>query len=507
MFHAGDFKKMYSIYYSLRNYAGICPVRKTTVFLHTSCVLDHSLERLFSSDELLKQYDLYVTDDCYYELVALSRYSVVDSIKEAAELIIQYCKRAENINMRELYGYNRTAERTNLSVKLNLYEKNQYIFVFYDGGAAEEFVLNVVDSVGRGGVFREAVSGRDNTLDFCRILYFDKNYFKEHSLSNMIFAPVRLTAFAEAGQYLRVFRKEPQRVQSTERTPVMYLDGDIYIRYPGAGEERISGSDLEWVSFGGNADIFRFRKDCYHDPYAIKVISTTGIDEARRQSLLYLSRYSGLLTNITLPLALVYDDSDRCIGYLMRYLEGGGTIFSEQENLTAERTKRIAGQLSALLLELRLFQLEMNDISLGNFYVSGGKLYMLDSDSLDSRRFQLDAELHTPRFAHKDVGLAKTGFFRDRRCNDFSYAVLLFEMYIKITPLRIRREQIDDWNMMFEHGFVHYTPDGAPGACTRAAKAWMNHLSRAQRCMFCDEFSFVSNYSIGQWVKGLELCS
>lgn len=511
---------MYSILRSLLNHSYLMPEGVvTTVFFHTSCVLDSTLKQLSESKYLRSKYKFLITDDCYHEITLLKNRSKIKRIAENAGILIGLCERAEKLNLRNLYGFFKSDYSSVLTKILMPNEKRPYIFVFYNGTVAEEFVNHTLpnDEI-RNHMRYKAINL--SGLDHVRILLFNKNEDLSVNTDYIYSAPVRLSAFGQLSTKCRRFRKPPRVIELSDE-PYLSDDGvflsdesKIYLKYIGSGKIQVVNiKDLKKYQWGGTAYVYHINVPGFEKKVA-KIFKKKRNDPAVTEYLKYMSGFKDMFGNrLVLPEAFIYNSKNEFIGFTMNYLEHAIRVKCIDQTDFLQSKERTA-QLSLLMLEMRLFQLEINDISDTNFSIMNDRVMFFDPDSIESRNFIYSRPLYNKNFAHPDLlehGYKKS--FRPIRFNDFAYSVILFQLFILYHPLEKNRisDDSDDYKDWLEakEGIKCISLDSTRFVAY-SDTIWLRYFSDEQRKFFLSSFDFdpqkllkacsVKIPTIGQWL-------
>lgn len=509
---------MHSLFRSLLNDSYLLPSdKKTSVFLHTSCVLDDSLKYIFSSSLIRSKYNFYVTDDCYHELTLLKNRSEIRKFSSNAEIILRFSLRAKDINIRELYGFYHPYNSV-LARKLKPSAENPYVFIFCNGAAAEEFICNTVPD--RRSKNYSYFSGKElSALNNVKILYFNIKENGSQEVSLMYTAPVRLSTFNRETIDRWHLRMRPCRIDLfsdddylDENGNIANISNNILIRdIEMKTLKSVDAHRLKVYSWGGMAYIYNVDGIPELSDSVVKIFKKKHRDPEIEKYIRYIAGYKYIFKNrISLPEAIVYDSKGEFIGFTMKRLPDAEKL-ENVDSTDFEQSRESAADLSLLMLEMRLFQLEMNDISGTNFSkTADNRIIMYDPDSVECRKYIFNKYFITKRYSHKDMLYKRCSnknneneYFRPIHYNDFSYSVLLFQTFILYNPLdnnyTEESDNYSDWIEAFEKGLISISENSSKFS-VNSNDVWLNKMSLAQRKAFIAHFSFKRVFTIGQWL-------
>ncbi len=520
---------MHSILRSLLNESYLIPDGVVeSVFMHTSCVLDSTLSQIADSKYLNSKYSFYITNDCYNELILLKNRSKVKAFADNAGILLRLCKRVAKLNLRDLYGFLKSDHSSVLIRILKPSEKRPYIFAFYNGAAAEEFVNYTLpdDEIRRYNNYNQISM---KALDCVKILLLNKNEDCSADVDYMYISPVRLSAFNGAAKRNKRFRKPPYIINISEE---IYLsengempsdETSICLRYIDSRKvQHVDIKNLKNFTKGGMAFLYRIDTPEIKNKVA-KIFIKKRKDHSVVDFLTYLAQFNSVFGDrMTLPEALIYNSKNEFIGYTMNELKGT-TCIKSIDSTDFMQSKEHAAQLSLMLLEMRLLQLEMNDISNANISVTKtGQVVLFDSDSIENRKYVYNKILRTEAFAHPDL-LGDKSLFRAIRFNDFAYSIVLFQLFMLFHPLDnncIGGESDDykDWLQAAKYGIKCIT-ENSTEFFAYSDNVWLNLFTPDQRRAFLSNFdftkktltektpkiNFVKTPTIGQWLGILNI--
>ncbi len=507
---------MYSIYDSLLNYSYSAQTDyKIKVFLHTSCVLDSRLAVLFASKRIRNRFCFFLMNDTYCE-VRLLRKSRIGDIGKNAALILENCTRYIDGNLRHHYHY--IDGKPYITERLSPSRDNEYIFVFYNPSAAEEFILNTAPSKEAEKV--ASINNIDlSPLDSIKILAFNKKNDGTVDNRYSYITPMRLSAFSYENLSRWKLRPSPYVVDvspgdSTENCEKFFIKGIFGDKKALVFKSQLTDRGLG----GGHADIYTVNNCTELKGKALKIFKRKYKSEIIREYLMNLKTYNSLFSDrIAFPEGVVTDEKDEVVGFVMKFFDLNtvsrlDVIKNEKSILKYEDSRKRAADLSLLLLEMSLFQLTMTDISYLNICIDKkGEMIIVDADSIESRDFIFNQYFVTSKFAHRNLIINRTAgrtkHFPDIYVN-FSYSVMLYHLYFINSPLELNGKdksiKHDNWEIAKRRGITSVTEEKicSPEPLDRL---WTEMTPR-QRKSFVSHFSGNTIYTVGQWldVLGLE---
>lgn len=528
---------MYSIYLSLLNYSySMQSDRKVKVFLHTSCVMDNDLERLFSSSRIRSRFCFILMNDCYYETKLLTK-SRIDNIGKNAQLILKSCARYIDGNMREHYRFHKASGKPNIIQRLHPSKNNEYIFAFYNPSAAEEFLLNTVPSA------KESKEAMIKSIDLSpmnhiKILTFNKQLNNRIDYEYSYTSPVPLTAFTIENFSKWKLWRAPQAVNvspgdRTDECEVFYINLPSQDKVLAISREQFAD---KCIAYGGHAKIYSVENCEELRGKVLKIFNNKYRSAGNKKNssivrnyLLELKEYKKIFGDrIALPDAIITDEKGEVVGFVMKYFENLTTVnhlsVVNAKNLMidmahyAPETK--SRELALLLLEMSLFQLKMTDISYTNICCTEEKhIVIVDADSIESRSFIFSQYFITPTFTNRrlitknnNLTLGKTPtrslHFSDIY-SDFSFAVMLYYLYYTNSPLDMNGKNYEitypNWKIAKEKGITSVTRNRIQAPQPLKMQWESGIIPEKRRLSFVNHFSGDTIYTIGQWIDVLDL--
>ncbi len=521
---------MLSIYRSLLNHAyAYSGKSKIGVVLHSSCVLSDELEEMFRDRIICAIYDFYVFEDSFYEL-SLFRHSRISGISANAALIIERVKKFENYNVRDCYGKIGDSGVYNIIRAFRPGEDNSFIFVFCDASSADEFVMNVIPDdteIGR------AVDNNVNykVYDYLSILSFDVSIDgidAAHSHS----APVPLSAFSRNKPELWKMRQEPTVLirESDEELDFDKLNRFyIYEPFNGKRKAQIPKKNIEVTFSGNHARFCTVKGFSEYENKLLKIFKKPSKSKEFYAYIEKLIRYNRLFADrIALPEAIVYasdmNEEIHLVGFVMPHKRCTQVknLFMDpmQKDMSDDFfdsyigcCRKYAAQTALLLAEMRLFGLSMTDVSGANICIDDDKdnIYMVDADSIEPEGFVFKRWIYTPGYGYKGIFNApQRKYYYPIYLSEFSFAVLLFNIYFRSSPLENNGRNHDrkyaNWKEAYE-SFERVNCVTMYDAWLHPVlkKLWCEKFSDESRISFLKTFNEDKIYSLGQWVKILSL--
>ncbi len=440
---------------------------RVAVFLHTSTVMirKHNLEILKQASS--SKVKIYLTENSVYELGLLKEYSANPVLRKKAANLLNAFKGS--------YSWSHCEMCQRKYSVASQYKYDKALFVFCEPAAASEFSKRFI--------FDES--------NF--ILSFDP-YFSKRS-DNSVFP---------AGNEIRrncTPIKNSGLVVTSDWLEIKGVNGEL--------KRRFRFSDLgDYVNYGGEAKIYQMAA---LPGKLIKIYSDIAPCEEMVEKIKWLAMLYGELQCCALPSDYVYS-GNKCVGFVMDKIEGdmlGFVINRFLETNDAAERRRILINLSVSLLEARINQLIVADLSPRNAIVKdNGRVVFIDSDSMEFGRFPGGSV--TPPYGHPGFDAAKDSYKRLRTFEEtnFSYAILLFWLYMGYDDPLWQKGVPDDgfnWNI---HKFPLANSTVLGAACeanglhvnSEALRNW-RQVPYAVRVGFVDVFSKQKTYDIGEWLK------
>lgn len=450
------------------------------LILHTSCVLEtaYSLRRLKG----LANVSVTVPNNVFYELQLLKGSSNARFAKNAEVILTELCaNRALKYDTEQFFGgCSSFVDVADLHAGIS-------VFGFYDHSAAEEFIkYSVSRRSGDVYVFSYDVFGFNADFDSLEPLAAFRGFRQSREPFLCKCIPVPCT--------------EPASYDPVENKKLRIAAGDLFYnaRY-------ISGDSLKLIAggIGGEAKV-------YSTPElpgkVIKCYTKVLPSKEKTDKLLELIRLGEKikLPNIAMPEELVFDQTKRCIGFTMPEVNGRSlsSIFYSELWYTYDR-HTVLRRLAQLLLELRLYRINVVDLSGNNVRVSeDNRVYIIDCDSFETCRYPGSG--YTPPYGSPDLDKNRLDEkLREPHQNNFEFAVLLFQCLLGWeNPLTQKNmgDESPEWGVMQ----FPYEYNSQTNAAAEKYKRWMA-LDEPVRIAFADEFHFRRRHSIGAWVRALGL--
>lgn len=518
---------MLSIYKSLLNFAySYCGSTKINVVLHSNCVLSPELKEMFEDRIIKAIFDFYIFEDSFHELSLLTL-SKIDPISFNAKILLRNTEKFEKINLRDCYGKGRNyliLERFLPS------SEKQFIFVFCEASAAEEFVMNVIPGD------HERNRAVDNNVDYSAYDYLSILSFNGSpdgfDISHSYTAPVPLSCFS----------RNTAKSWNMRETPVMLLRESEHeltfdeIKYLYIDEltgfencQWLSRDKLEVIFNGSFARICKFNNSDRYEGKVVKIFKRPPVSVDFIKYIEKLISYNKIFSDrISLPEATVYvSDNEGKIhfaGFVMQFEPCVQmSKLSDYANVTAPndqffdthllKCKEYSTQLALLLMEMRLFGLSMTDISGANICIkkNGESVFLVDADSIEPAGFAFKEWIYTPNYACKDIFKFGTrSFYFPSYFSEFSFAVLLFYIYFRSNPLEYNggghNKDYSNWKEASEAFerinritmYDAYLPD-------TVRQLWCQKTDEKVKSAFLKIFNEDRFYTIGQWVDLLDL--
>ena len=468
-----------SIVSSVNNFKLTHPAEQIMVVLHTSCVLESTVDlRALAAMQDVK---FTVANSVFYELQVL-KFSSNMKLRINADLILsQICHfHALSCDIEQFY------DSAVMHIDPVSIHRGPVIFAFYDAGAAEEFVLHT------------ASRGMYNLY-----IYF----FDPYGYNRQYLIPQPLSSFDVNELMAHPFRRVIP-VNGTDPCTVNPLFCEtLYLgRMNASGFNRtVNGTKFKLLTggIGGEAEVFTSPE---LPDKVIKIYSAyrpTAEKTDKLENLVLLGKKLNS-DRIAMPIDLIFDNRNNCLGFTMRRVTGEPlrNIFLNESWNRYNRTAVIRN-LSLLMLELRLYQINISDLSANNVLIgSSNEAFIIDCDSFET--FKHPGGGATPPYGHPDIDLVYMfDRFREPYQINFAYAVLLFQCLLgwqnPLTQLNMNSSD-PTWSTAEFPYEANRNLNAAPKKFAR----WME-LNSSTREAFADEFHFRRWHSIGAWIRALKL--
>lgn len=439
---------------------------KISVFFHTSAVQEALVNLKSFFQRGYKNVYAYIPENCVYELGLLSQDATFPKYREKAAYLLNSCSTVNAWSYRNMFSYKNKF--------LSSYHCDIALFVFYEPLAAAEF------------------SKRMGTEENVFILSYDP--YKINSGPNF---PI------PAGLSINRPCKPLNNVPSSDP----YELEDILIIKSGSGQvvKEIKMSELKKFHGGGEALLFKAPSM----PGKLLKIYNYCPGEYMVKKLKLLIGLGSMLSGCVLPTELVYRKG-KCVGYVMNRVAGSdmNCVLSDYSDY---KRKELIRNISVVLLELRMAQFIVSDLSAGNIHIgSDGKIRVIDCDSMECYCYPGGGV--TRPYGHPDV--TEDYFYKKLRTADqvnFSYAVMLFEILMGWKDPLVQKG-LGDADPEWRKNKFPYTSRNGLGAEAEGVKTneqklklWCQQPS-AVRNGFEDVFTFKTTYDIGEWMKIMNIC-
>lgn len=468
-----------SLLTAIRNFTLTHPLERVMVVLHTSCVLE-STEDL-QALATLPDVKFTVANSVFYELQLLKFSSNMKLRVNADILLSRICRfHALSCDIEQFYD---SAASPIDPVTVNA---GPVVFAFYDAAAAEEFVMHTV-------------SRAMNRL----FLYF----FDPYGYNRQYLVPQPLSSFGDMDLLRHPFRKVTPVNGSDPCTVNPLFQETLYLgRKNSYGFNRtVDGTKFKLLTggIGGEAEVFTSPE---LPDKVIKIYSAYRPTPAKVEKLENLAELGRRLHSdrLAMPVDLIFDGDDSCLGFTMRRVTGEplrNIMLNESWN-RYDRTAVIRN-LSLLLLELRLYQINISDLSANNVLIGrSNEVYVIDCDSFET--FKHPGGGATPPYVHPDIDSALMfDRFREPYQINFAYAVLLFQCLLGWqNPLTQRN--MGSAEPTWGTAEFPYEADNDLNAAPAKYARWME-LNDTTRQSFAEEFHFRRWHGIGAWIRAIKL--
>lgn len=445
------------------------------VILHTSIVFASKEDII----DILSKRNCIVLKDCLYELKLLAKLGVNKIFREHARLVLE---RVNSVNWKTSDLWN------NPDGFKAAFHCDIPVYVFFEPASAESFVMHM--------------SQRD---DFYYLSYDPFIKLKQDKNCKDI-----MYSCIPQPTTKRLNRKcIPIRQTGVE----INIDPNGYLELADENNQllgkRINVSDLKIIGGGGEGKVYETSS---MPGQVIKIYKDAPCDDMVTK-LCWLMQLSGSMPHCIQPQYLIYHKGT-CVGYVMKKVEGV-TFLQFHNNIDSKPRNEIDTfivNLTKVLLNLRLLQFCVTDLSMGNVWIDqDGRVRILDCDSSEFCCFPGGG--FTVPFGHPGL----TADYPNKRLRlrehaDFSYSVMLYQCIMKSTsPLQQRGfegpQKHEDWGK-----FRFPLANDKDGNGVVVSGAFVNpkrvslwqQLPLAVRQNFVDTFTFAEVPNIGSWIIALD---
>ena len=447
----------------VRNYPG----KQIGVFFHTSLVLETNEHLITFFQQKNHNITVYIPENCVYELKLLAQCSSVARFRQNAQLLLNKSSTGNAWSYRSMLS--------NKYTFMNSYHCEIALFVFFEPVAAEAFSRNMGT---RKDVF---------------ILSYDLYN------TNCVF-----NSAIPCGNLVRRNCKPLNNMPAKD--PYKPEDVIIVQNRNRQTVKELKMSDLKIFRGGGESLLFTTPS---LKGKILKVYKFIPGDNMVNKLRLLIT-FSPLFSGCVLPTELLYRRG-KCIGYVMDQVYGAdmGIVLSDYNEV---QRRELIKNTSTLLLELRLAQFIVTDLSSGNIHIGkDGKIRIIDCDSMELNEYPGGGV--TPPYGHPDV--TDVYFYSKLRNTDhidFSYAVMLFEILLgwknPLTQKGLGDADPEGRKNKFPYANKNGLGIAANGVCANEEKLkkWCQQ-PLAVRDGFVNVFTFQTTYDIGEWIKILSILS
>ncbi len=440
--------------------------KQIAVLFHTSTILN-SLAQLqeFFSNQRSNVY-AFIPENCVYELKLLAKCSSFPKYREKASFLLEHCSTTNAWAYRDICKFK--------DVFLKSYQSDIAVFVFFEPAAASAF------------------SEQLGSVPDVYILNCDP-YNRKCTNCTPVFSGTRIDRVCFS-------------LRSTELTECTKGAKQFTVR-DGMGKTvaTLATNELKKFHSGGEAVLYTTPAL----PGKVVKIFNRVPNKNMVRKFIQLLPLSAKIVGCVLPEALLYCN-DVCVGYIMKKLNGSD-LGSAMSDFSDAQRKQLVRDVSVILLELRLTQILVTDISSGNVYIDANdRICFVDCDSMEMYCFPGGGTTYP--YGHPDV--TEDYFYNKLRKPEhfnFSYAVLLFHLLLGIENPLIQKGLGDEDPQWKKHKFPYANQNGkgvcAPGTTANERKlaVWCQQ-SEAVREGFVGVFNFQTTYDIGEWIKMIGIC-
>ena len=440
--------------------------KRIGIFLHTSVVQEQS-EDLKNLRSYSKQIRYYLPHDTVSELSLLSKYSNLEYYRTKGRLLLEGQAKQINLTWNQIVEY-----KTNICYLLDI---DVALFVFFEPAAAIDFNKRMGDTKNTY-VLSVDIYDTDNNVSLVTT---------GSSIKRKACKPLNL----DFNEYI---------FGENDILEVIDKDKSIIDKY--------SLSDLEEVTCGGESILYMHP----NKKNTLVKIFWFELSEEMHRKLKLLMQCADMLVKVVLPDALIYH-KNRCVGYEMRRIDGKslGNYLSTRNSVSF--SKDLICNISVLLLELRMSQFVVSDLSDGNIFVenNGKNITVIDADSAEYYCFPGGGA--TPPYAHPDLSIDY--FYKKYRLYEhlmFSFSVLLFQILMGYRNPLLQKNLTDVNSAWKMKKFPLSNSIFGRAKEARGAKVnqdclenWRNQPVLVRK-RFVEVFTFKSIPSIGEWMSTLK---
>ena len=458
---------LYDFDHFVRNHPG----KKISVFFHTSFILEPNENiRRFFQEQKANVYS-YIPENCVYELKLLSQHSNVFRFKNNAKELLTRC------SINNAWSYHDMCQYKNSF--LSFYHCEVALFVFYEPAVAASFskLMGYCDSV--------------------FILSYDIHNMSRYVINTpqQTGHPFRRLCEPANNRYVGIAEVKTQMFEVRDRQDVrrQYISGDKLNFFDGGGES--AGIYKTDIMPGKLLKIFNYQP---------------GEGMLKKLKALVDFGEGASIKDCVFPTGLLYCHNV-CVGYVMNQLVGLN-LGCKLSSYNASERRDLIRRLLLSLLELRIRQLYVADISLGNFFIdNNNNIRILDCESMEVGSWPGGGV--TDPYGHPDV--TKDYFYKRLRDPDhinFALAVLLFEILLDWENPLTQKGLGDSEPKWRKNKFPYANLNGvgvqAAGVVANKQKLeeWRRQ-PQAIREAFVEVFNFRRTYDIGEWIKAIGFLS
>ena len=304
------------------------------------------------------------------------------------------------------------------------------------------------------------------------------------------------------------------------KTPAFDDKNDAEIEFRTDSGEKIPRSEFRAVGESGKSGSYAKLYICgrFPEKYIKGYKKNLAADGSRVEKLQNLRQVGNIPQFQKMPLALptelLYDNRERCRGYVMKKCAGDKLKFmldrGDPRLADGASFQRILANLFLLILELHSFHILINDLSYNNILIDeDNRVSLVDCDSFQIMRYP--GGPMTDYYRHPDLKIERDDLdLKDPAHEYFALSALLYQILVGVdNPVcRKRTEEADlNWeNAKFPLDVQRIVIDkGVRLQVDQDVRENWNSLPDAARRLFADEFHFRRTASVGAWLRALNM--
>lgn len=468
----------YDMPYDLYKFCELNPTKRVVFLLHSSIVLAQEEE----IKDILAKRNCMVLKDCLYELKFLEKHGNNKGFRNHAHLVLSKVDNSVGWTTSDVWN---SPDKFKSCYKIDI-----PVYVFFEPASAESFVRHM-----------------SNRSDFYYLNYDPFIRMKQDQKNkDLLYSCIPQPTTTQFKRKCVPITKTGAAVKLHPESILELLDVQTK-----QAQKELRFKDLKKITGGGEGDI-------YETPsmtgMVIKIYKNIPCSE-KITKLRWLYATKNSMPNCVQPVYLIYNNG-RCVGYVMRKIEGTPFLLFQRQidSLPKDEVNQFVLGLTKTLLNLRLLQFCVTDLSAGNVMIdSVKKIRIIDSDGNEFCCYPGGA--YTVPYGHPDLALENANQrLRLREYADFAYAVMLYQCLMEtFHPLQQKgfedSGEQSDWK---KYKFPFANDRQGDGVVADGASVGEKRLSRwkqltpAVRQNFVDAFTFTNSDvpNIGLWIIALD---